>query len=90
MIDSWTDRLSDYVDGELDPATHAALEAHLATCASCRATRDELQHVVARARIGTVSGHRPAGRDRDVDHRQRSAVVVVGSSRSWAASRPPP
>ena len=50
MTDSWTDRLSEYVDGELDPATHAALEAHLATCASCRATRDELQRVVARAR----------------------------------------
>src|SRR5262252_726123 len=50
MTDSWTDRLSDYVDGELDAKTHAALEAHLATCASCRATRDELQRVVARAR----------------------------------------
>src|SRR5690349_2906042 len=50
MTDSWTDRLSEYVDGELDPATQAALEAHLATCASCRATRDELQRVVARAR----------------------------------------
>lgn len=50
MTDSWTDRLSEYVDGELDPRTHAALEAHLATCASCRATRDELERVVARAR----------------------------------------
>ena len=50
MTDSWTDRLSEYVDGELDPATQAALEAHLATCASCRATRDELQRVVDRAR----------------------------------------
>jgi len=50
MNDAWTDRLSEYVDGELDPATRAELEAHLATCASCRATRDELQRVVARAR----------------------------------------
>jgi len=50
MTDSWTDRLSEYVDGELDPATRAALEAHLVTCASCRATRDELQRVVDRAR----------------------------------------
>src|SRR4051812_23085743 len=50
MTDSWTDRLSEYVDGELDPQTYAALEAHLATCASCWATRDELQRVVARAR----------------------------------------
>ena len=50
MTDSWTDRLSEYVDGELDAETRAALEAHLATCAACRATRDELERVVARAR----------------------------------------
>ena len=50
MNDSWTDRLSEYVDGELDAPTRAALDAHLATCAECRATRDELEQVVARAR----------------------------------------
>ena len=50
MSDSWTDRLSEYVDGELDAPTRAALEAHLATCAACRATRDELEQVVVRAR----------------------------------------
>jgi anti-sigma factor RsiW len=50
MTDSWTDRLSEYVDGELDAETRAALDAHLATCAECRATRDELSRVVARAR----------------------------------------
>jgi len=50
MTDSWTDRLSEYVDGELDAETRAALDAHLATCATCRATRDELERVVARAR----------------------------------------
>jgi hypothetical protein len=38
------------VDGELDGATRAALAAHLATCAECRRTRDELARVVARAR----------------------------------------
>ena len=48
--DSWTDRLSEYVDGDLDAATRAALDAHLATCADCRATRDELEAVVVRAR----------------------------------------
>ena len=50
MTDAWTDRLSEYVDGELDAETRAALEAHLATCAECRSTRDELERVVARAR----------------------------------------
>jgi anti-sigma factor RsiW len=53
MTDSWTDRLSEYVDGELDAPTRQALDAHLATCAECRATRDALERVVARAhRVG--------------------------------------
>ena len=48
--DPWTARLSEYVDGELDAPTRAALDAHLATCAHCRATRDALGRVVSRAR----------------------------------------
>jgi anti-sigma factor RsiW len=48
--DPWADRLSEYIDGDLDPTTHRALEAHLVSCATCRATRDELLRVVARAR----------------------------------------
>jgi anti-sigma factor RsiW len=47
--DQWTDRLSEYVDGELAGPERAALEAHLATCAGCRTTLDELRRVVARA-----------------------------------------
>jgi anti-sigma factor RsiW len=49
MNDQWTDRLSDYLDGELDAADRAALEQHLAGCAACAATLDELRDVVARA-----------------------------------------
>ena len=47
--DQWTDKLSDYIDDELAPDERAALEAHLATCAECSATLDELRAVVARA-----------------------------------------
>jgi len=50
MNDQWTDRLSEYVDGELANGERTALEAHLATCADCRATLGELRSVVARAR----------------------------------------
>ncbi len=60
MTDTWTDRLSEYVDGDLDAETRQALDAHLLTCASCRATRDELARVVARARTG---GYREPQRD---------------------------
>jgi hypothetical protein len=50
MNDQWTDRLSEYVDGELANGERGALEAHLATCAACRGAVAELRQVVARAR----------------------------------------
>lgn len=50
MSDQWTDRLSEYLDGELGAADAAALGAHLASCALCRATLGELRGVVSRAR----------------------------------------
>ena len=50
MNDKWTNRLSEYVDGELDSAETAALEAHLETCGRCYATLGELRLVVARAK----------------------------------------
>jgi len=50
MNDQWTDRLSEYVDGELANSERTALEAHLATCAECRAIVADLRKVVARAK----------------------------------------
>ena len=50
MNDQWTDRLSEYLDGELDNQERVALEAHLDACAECRATLAELRRVVARAK----------------------------------------
>ncbi|HKJ92254.1 MAG TPA: zf-HC2 domain-containing protein [Longimicrobiales bacterium] len=49
MSDRWTDRLSEYVDGELAPEERAALERHLAGCGECTATLAELRAVLARA-----------------------------------------
>lgn len=48
-MDSWTDRLSEYLDGELSAAERRELEAHVETCATCSATLAELRQVVARA-----------------------------------------
>ena len=39
----WNDRLQDWLDGDLDAADAAALQAHIADCAACRARADELQ-----------------------------------------------
>ena len=50
MNDAWTDRLSEYVDGELTGEERALLDAHLATCAACTTTLAELTAVVASAR----------------------------------------
>lgn len=50
MNDQWTNRLSEYLDGELDGTERGALEAHLATCGDCRLTLAELRAVVARAK----------------------------------------
>ncbi len=56
--DLYTDRLSDYLDGELEPREHASVEQHLAQCAACRATLGELRTVVARA--GSLTDTLPA------------------------------
>jgi len=49
MSDTWTNRLSEYLDAELPANERAALEAHLPGCADCRATLQQLRRVVARA-----------------------------------------
>ncbi len=91
VTDPWLDRLSEYVDGDLDAATRTELEAHLATCAECRATLDDLERVVARAK--RIADRPPATdlwtpieasiavqRDRalPVDRRQRTISFTIG------------
>ncbi len=58
MTDLWADRLSEYLDGGLEPADREAMEAHLHECAACGRTLEELRQVVARAR--TLEDARPA------------------------------
>ena len=50
MHDPWTDRLSEYLDGELAAPESEALEAHLAVCEHCRENLAGLTAVVERAR----------------------------------------
>ena len=58
MKDIWTNRLSEYIDGELDATERDALEAHLASCGQCYATLADLRDVVARAK--TLADREPA------------------------------
>jgi hypothetical protein len=57
-MDAFTDRLSDYLDDELGADERVSLDRHLAACAACRTTLDELRAVVARA--GTLRDEEPA------------------------------
>jgi anti-sigma factor RsiW len=51
MSDQWTDRLSEYLDGELPERERMALESHLLTCGDCSALLMDLQRVIKRARL---------------------------------------
>jgi anti-sigma factor RsiW len=50
MSDQWTERLSEYVDGELGEGERIALESHLQSCAECSGIVGDLRRVVRRAR----------------------------------------
>lgn len=47
--DSWTPRLSEYVDGDLPPDLRGELETHLGGCADCRAVVADLERIRERA-----------------------------------------
>jgi anti-sigma factor RsiW len=51
MSDQWSNRLSEYLDGELADGERIALEAHLQSCQECPTVLAELRQVVYRARI---------------------------------------
>ena len=56
--DVLNERLSEYLDNELDAAGRAEVEAHLAECGECRADLQAVAAVVARA--GTLTDAAPA------------------------------
>lgn len=54
----WTDRLSEYIDGEMVEGDREALELHLLECASCAELLGELREIVGAA--GALEDREPA------------------------------
>ena len=44
-LSEWNDRLQDWLDGDPNASDEAALQAHMADCALCRARADELREL---------------------------------------------
>ena len=59
MHEEWTDKLSDYLDGELSEAESRAVDAHLRDCAHCTGVLNDLKRVVARAQASGQSARPP-------------------------------
>jgi len=59
MHTEWTDKLSDYLDDELEAAERAAVDAHLRECADCSAVLNDLRRVIARAQAAAAAARPP-------------------------------
>jgi tetratricopeptide (TPR) repeat protein len=59
MHTEWTDKLSDYLDDELEAAERAAVDAHLRECADCSAVLNDLRRVIALAQAAAVDTRPP-------------------------------
>jgi predicted anti-sigma-YlaC factor YlaD len=89
-MDPWESRLSEHLDGTLSPEERSLLDAHLVTCGECRATRAELERVVAQARA--LPGLAPAadlwpGIEARVAALAQDAAPEIRSRRPAAARR---
>ena len=77
---AWNDRLQDWLDGELDAAGAAALQAHMADCAMCRARADELQALDQSLQIATPR----LALDQAFDARIFSQIAAIDDSQRAA------
>lgn len=81
MNDPWTDRLSEYLDGELTAPVRAELERHLNACDECTATLAALRNVVAAAR-SLPDRDPPVGQWQAIERRiEAAAVAPIGRTR---------
>jgi hypothetical protein len=93
--DVWRE-ISNYLDGDLDPAPKQVLEDHLAQCAHCQSVRDGMRNVVElygdKAMFHLPAGFHPRLRDRLADQiegrkiSRRAWLVSIGVTGALAAS----
>jgi anti-sigma factor RsiW len=78
MINCAEQLISEYVDGDLAPATALELEHHLWTCAHCRALLLDYRALIAAthllARLGQPAPEKPGERDQASHARGRRIV----------------
>jgi anti-sigma factor RsiW len=60
--EEWTDKLSDYLDGELTDEEQRAVDAHVRGCAECADVLNDLKRVIAQAQ-GVAARPRPPAAD---------------------------
>lgn len=58
MNEHWTDRLSEYLDGELPDSERAVAEQHLASCPECQELLDDLR--VVKTQAASLPSSQPA------------------------------
>jgi anti-sigma factor RsiW len=94
MSDQWTNRLSEYLDGELADGERIALEAHLQSCGECPALLADLREVIGRAR--EIENHTPPHDlwpeiAQRIGSTNRSSTIDLASrrpARRWSFSLP--
>lgn len=81
-MEHWTDRLSEYLDGDLPAEERAEAEAHLASCPRCASVLEELEEVVRRAE-SLESGPPPRDLWPEIEEeiRQEDSVIELGPRR---------
>jgi len=85
MHTEWTDKLSDYLDDELEATERAAVDAHLRECADCTAVLNDLRRVIARAQAAAAAARPPqtdlwtgvAGRIERIHQPRRVSLTVM-------------
>ena len=83
MHEEWTEKLSEYLDGELPIGEQAAVDAHLRGCDACAAVLGDLERVVVRAQ-----GLPPRAPEVDLWQGVAARIVKSAAPRRFAFTLP--